>query len=335
MAATATYYIDTDNAAGGRDGSVGNPWNTRAEAMTAIGIKDMVTDTDQYDIYCSGATVDTSTLDLTNVTSNSTYFIRFIGDAVSPKWQSGVYTTQLTATGNNQYDWHTTAGYWEFFNLQIDIINSGGYTNTTGMRIDTDGIAVNCLTKGTISGASSTAVGFRNSLGASESFEWHNCIAIDFVNGTESCGGFNGAGDDESILVYNCGFYNCYTAITTGYRDTVLRNSWVQGATTIVSGQLSQITVISDYNLSDGTSSWPGSNNVDNSTLTFVNAASDDYHLASGDTDAIGAGIGPSSDANVYTTDGDGDIRTGLTTDIGPDLYVAGFKPYFALGANQ
>lgn len=58
-------------------------------------------------------------------------------------------------------------------------------------------------------------------------------------------------------------------------------------------------------------------------TLTFNNAAGDDYHLAAADTLAVDAGIGPSSDADVPTTDIDGDARSGATCDIGADEFVA------------
>ncbi len=62
-----------------------------------------------------------------------------------------------------------------------------------------------------------------------------------------------------------------------------------------------------------------------NKTITFVSAgaADFDYHLAAGDTDAIGAGVGPTVDAQVAAEDIDGDSRAGeATTDIGADLRV-------------
>jgi hypothetical protein len=64
-----------------------------------------------------------------------------------------------------------------------------------------------------------------------------------------------------------------------------------------------------------------------NKSITFVNAGADDYHLAAGDTDAIDAGVGPGADANVSTSDIDGDARAGATCDIGADERVAAVAP--------
>lgn len=71
-----------------------------------------------------------------------------------------------------------------------------------------------------------------------------------------------------------------------------------------------------NHNLDDDNTA-PGANSVHNATIAFEGAS--DYHLAAGDTDAINAGIGPSSDANVPATDIDGDARAGATCDIGAD----------------
>lgn len=59
-------------------------------------------------------------------------------------------------------------------------------------------------------------------------------------------------------------------------------------------------------------------------SLTFAGAGSDDYHLAAGDTDAIGAGTDLDGDAYyAITVDIDGDSRDASTPDIGADEYVA------------
>lgn len=78
----------------------------------------------------------------------------------------------------------------------------------------------------------------------------------------------------------------------------------------------------SNNNLTDN-GSLSGSNNVTSSTLTFIDKANNDFHLAAGDTDAIDAGIGPSSDASVPSPDiGGTDTRSGTTCDIGCDERV-------------
>ncbi len=76
-------------------------------------------------------------------------------------------------------------------------------------------------------------------------------------------------------------------------------------------------------NLSDDATS-PDSDHRSKS-IAFADAGSPnyDYHLAAGDTDAIGEGIGPGSDAQVAATDIDGEARSGATCDIGADERVA------------
>lgn len=78
----------------------------------------------------------------------------------------------------------------------------------------------------------------------------------------------------------------------------------------------------SDYNFSSDATA-PGSNSLINQTTNpFVDSSNGNYHLAARSA-PIGAGIGPGADSTIPTTDIDGDTRSGATTDIGADLYVA------------
>lgn len=123
----------------------------------------------------------------------------------------------------------------------------------------------------------------------------------------------------HDIVTYNCLVVGFDIGYGRRYSSTYTAvNCIAQGCT----DGFSSVSGSSDYNLSDISSDAPGANSV-TSTLTFADASNGDYHLASGDTDAIGAGIGPSSDANVPTTDIDGDTRSGTTCDIGADEYAA------------
>ena len=140
---------------------------------------------------------------------------------------------------------------------------------------------------------------------------------------------FDDTGDDAidiaaqtagTAKIINNTMQNCTVGIT-GLGNTKIVNNVFQNCGTDVSGTVD--TGNSGNNLSDAASGLPGSNNVHSSTLTFLDAANDDFHLDSGDSDAIGAGVGPSSDSDVLTTDVDGDTRTGTTCDIGYDEFVA------------
>lgn len=76
-----------------------------------------------------------------------------------------------------------------------------------------------------------------------------------------------------------------------------------------------------DYNASDD---GDGSNPVTPADwdAVYEDILNGDFTLLSG-SDLVGAGVGPDTDSLVPTTDIDGDTRSGTTTDIGADLYVA------------
>lgn len=146
-----------------------------------------------------------------------------------------------------------------------------------------------------------------------------NCVFYDFDDTNDDGISINSQSAGSADLINNT-FQNCTVGVT-GLSNTKIKNNVFQDCGTDVSGTVD--TTNSGYNLSDASSGLPGSNNVHSSTLTFNNKASDDFHLASGDTSAIGAGHGPSSDSDVPSTDVDGDARSGTTCDIGFDEYVS------------
>ena len=76
----------------------------------------------------------------------------------------------------------------------------------------------------------------------------------------------------------------------------------------------------SDYNVSDG-SGAPGTHSKNSTTVTFADAANDDFHLSQNDTAAFGAGTDLSSDSYLpFSTDIDGETRTKWC--IGADDFV-------------
>ena len=119
--------------------------------------------------------------------------------------------------------------------------------------------------------------------------------------------------------IYNCTFIDCETGIMAR-AAMLIKNCIFQDCPTDIGGPVNSGN---DYNLTDGVS-IPGANSVANATLTFVDKAGGNFALVAGDTDAIGAGIGPSSDANVPLNDIIGTARSGATTDIGAFVFVGG-----------
>ena len=121
---------------------------------------------------------------------------------------------------------------------------------------------------------------------------------------------FIGNGGRKCFDVKNSTGFKLVNNIFQGFTEDV----YASGTGSLQSG--------SDYNLTDrATFPGAGTHNVTSTTLTFAGSGS--YKLAATDTAASGAGIGPSADANVPTTDFEGNARSGATTDLGFDQYVA------------
>lgn len=114
----------------------------------------------------------------------------------------------------------------------------------------------------------------------------------------------------EDVLVFRSGEYNNCVAYCTFALESDLFSEGCTG----------------DYNAGSDASA-PGGNSLDNLALgdidwVSVAEGSEDLHIEA-TSDLIGAGIGPGADANVPTTDIDGDTRSGATCDIGADEFEA------------
>jgi len=146
---------------------------------------------------------------------------------------------------------------------------------------------------------------------------WNN-IVFDFNSSRGISISIDTAG--QKAYVYNNTVYNCNVGIySAGYQDIVAKNNLVQDCTDGYGGSFDPD---SDYNISDISGDAPGSNSK-TCTVSFIDEANDDFHLASNDTCAKDSGTDLSSDPNLaFNDDIDGETRTG-TWDIGADEYVA------------
>ena len=125
------------------------------------------------------------------------------------------------------------------------------------------------------------------------------------------------------VNVYNNTIRNCRFCIVQSTGTLRLKNNIAQDAT---SGDYSGTFTNAEANISsDATSPNVALRSID---LDFADAANDDYHLAATDTEAIGAGVDLSADANLaFDYDIDGDERPSGDWDIGADQTAAAASP--------
>lgn len=322
--ATILRFVNTASTAGG-DGTTNNTTGaTRAYASLneweAAEQTDLVSDGDIAEVICSGG-LDSASLFITGWTTGASNYILIhaTDDKHAGVFDSGKYHldggTAIASILEIQED------FVRFFALQFQrqsIATSGVdraciRTNLVGagdIRIE-DNIfkSIGLNTVGIIS-----AVSFDDS---SPVHTFKNNVVYDFDGTTHR--GIGGLGASATIDVYNNTFINCTTGMASR-ANYLCKNNIFQDCATDIGGTVNSSN---DNNLTDN-GSIPGANSVANSTLTFENKASDNFALVIGDTDAIGAGIGPSSDSNVPTTDIIGEARSGTTTDIGAFMFVGG-----------
>jgi len=128
-------------------------------------------------------------------------------------------------------------------------------------------------------------------------------------------------GSSGKLYVYNCtAVRNGQHAYSKGY-GTIYCYNCIGEKNSSSTGDAFQSIAGGDYNISND-SSAPGSNSIQNTTLTYVDRSNKDFHLASTDTAAINAGqYNPAS--GLYSDDIDGQSRGTSNWDIGADEYVA------------
>lgn len=311
MAAKIIRYVEAGIATGAADGTnLADAWPSINAAVAGINSEyasGLVTADVQIDILCyNTANVDDSTAAIVDIVSDDTRFPHFI------------------STGNNQYR-HTSPAATSDYTLRGSITNghvvkftdfdfsrpySGTGRHAIGPR-KADVYLDKCICV-CESPAQSNAAFVEMQFGDGRAIVTNTTIK-DFA-AADSYGLYSET--NASLLSANNVYDNCNTGVL-GYAGDKCLNDIYQNCTTDISGADNI-----DYCLTDNASiAGTGTNNILNTTLTFVDSANADYHLVAGDTAAIGAGLGPASDSDVPVDDVDGDTRSGATTDIGIDLY--------------
>ena len=316
--AVVTRYVNTASTAGGDGTTNGTAGATRAYASLseweAAEQADLVTATDTHIVNCSGTAADTTQFTLAGWTTDATYFITINGDNTTGTYSTSHYRSEITTTGNFYYNFTISNDYTVVNDMQVFSTNAA-YTNNRIYYTTADYVDFNrCIVKAAVT-TSMTSFGFMWNAGDGGSAT--NCLAFD-IDKTGSAG-FNIllSGTTADVALDNCTAYNCDYGFKQQYKDTALRNclaqGGVQGFDTIGSNYGSI-----DYCCSDVSGEAVGTNGVIG-TVTFVDAANDDYMPASGDTVAKDAGQDLSG---TFTDDLAGTTRD-ASFDIGALEYVA------------
>jgi hypothetical protein len=316
-------YVNTSSTAGG-DGTTNNTSGaTRAFATLLEALNSLPSAlTSQYTIYCSGG-ADTSNLsqvpfDFTTTATNYLLITTQGDQRHNGVWSDSKYRIEST---NENGIYNNIPAHVRFDGLQVKVTVSNGNSyigikgsNANQTESDIDCRITNCIVKAVRTNGN--VIGFENRppTGTGSALV-RNCIAIDCYSGFNS--------DWTSSKYYNNGAYDCDYGFVADAAYIVKNCLSKQRGAGLTIGFVGTFSASSSNNAEDDGNGVPGTSGYSNTTFTFVNAASDNFHLAGSDTGARSRGVDLSSDSTYpFNTDIDGETRTG-TWDIGPDQYIS------------
>jgi hypothetical protein len=297
-----TRYVNTNSTAGGNGTTNATTGADRAYvSLSEFESQEQGTMTDNITVHCSGGQ-DSTEVVFSGWTFGS-YKIIVRGNQVGgKKLQTDKYRIRTTGTNISIDQSNATIEFWN--------LGSSLSSSTSGITMiiksGNSDVSVKVYNSVFTSSATGTQASSVRNDGTTSTLDCFNCLWHDGAAGIRS-----------SVRAYNCVFINMGRAShgATLTKNCIFQDNSEDGAQ----------SASSSNNLTDK-ASLGGTDNVVNTTLTFKDKSGGDFRLAAGDTAAMGAGVGPSLDADVYTEDVDGDLRSGTTCDIGLDEYIAGFK---------
>lgn len=299
---------------------------TSLEACLHANEQDLVSNDKYFDVEIDGdwsGGADTTAVTIHNYTTDSTHYVNIYTTSTARhdgKWNTGKYRLITTASSNTL----TIASNYVTINglqiqLNVDVNNYhaiyfAGYDNILICNNIVRGNAYNRY-----------KYGIRNDNNGSANKIYNNII-YDFDNSTHSTayGCYLSAGFGQRIKLYNNSIIDCAIGVFDANADRVTAKNNLIKCIDAFTGTLTDDDTYNDYNAISENNSGEvaiGSHGRYNQTFTFVNEASDDFHLASTDAGAKDYGLSDPG-SGLFSTDIDGQTRSG-SWDIGADEYVA------------
>lgn len=329
-------YVNTASTAGG-DGTTNattganRAYATLAEAETAL----QAVLTEDMNILCAGATADArTTFDGWTAGSFRIYIKGNPDDAAGVHvgiWDVNKY--RITAASGTLATLEIIEDSVTVSRIQLTTTHLDGMAVGRAGPVGLAFIADSLVLKG--SGTTSSSIGAALADLNNTNVKVRNCIAYDWVIGIYTRQEAAGAGD--SFIVNNT-VHSCAQGIRG--HDNSGAATYIQAVNNLSVGNTSdwldtggafdQANSVKNAFRNTG-AACPGATDIDLSTYLdadiFVDAANDNFHLlTTGSAYALvdNDGIGPASNAEVPTTDIDGNARSGTTTSVGADIIVSG-----------
>jgi len=303
----ATYTVDTDNSSG--------DYASLEAAMNGIGT---LTEDTIIECQATGGAADTTacTIDITR--DGFALLIRAASgqEAVKDEWDTAIYRLSVTDAYALTFDAGVTVEH-----LQIESVYSAVATQNALYGDSTLGAGTvvidSCYVRAT--GATSyTGLYFNGASSATVTLQ--NCI----FDCDGACIYFR---NSNALKIYNCivhGASNNNQVLSRDNSVTIRNTAFTVDTSAVAFYHIGTGTDTCEYCLSGDDLNTQFSTTTNDDALDgdwdkeFVDVASGDFTLVTGGN-AAGGGIGPGSDANVPTTDMEGDTRSGTTCDAGVD----------------
>jgi hypothetical protein len=327
--AALTRYVNTASSAGGDGTTNGTAGATRAYATLLEAVNALpATLTDQYTIYCQGSAADTSSVAQGpwDMVTTATNYIRLIGEqspnhpnfstSKSGKYDTSLYRIEVT---NSDALYNNIPAHLRIEGIQckVTVNDAGSYiclktSNANQTVTDIDCRLAYCIATAVLTSGSVTGFVTRipDTAGRGTSTVI-NCLAHDVTQGFEN--DFGQAGQLGEF--YNNTAADCTYGFVNDGNMKVVNNLAANCSIGFVNG--ATWGTGSDYNAESDGNGGPGAHHRTSQTFTFVNAASNDFHITSGDAGAKGFGLADPG-SGLFSDDIDGGTRSG-SWDIGMD----------------